>query len=493
MSILTAISAFTHRTARRPARLQLLAYSGGLATLLVVLAEWIVARAEGPPGGLCDDDFCTHAPPLAWGVLGVADLFAVAVLALGLLVIAPAMVAAAVAAERRAGTLDQLRTTPLSPLALVCGIVVGAPARLYLLLVGPLVLHVVCGLLGVIPADTLVSSVSILATGGLASVLLGLTVALAPRQETGGALVALGVAAVLGFGGFLGAALSGEPTGSGWAFLHPGGALQAMGLQHDGLWRRLLMSPWRLHWFDETAYLARLAAAPFLSCLSSLALAIVLAAACCRKLAFPHRPLLSKLQALALFLGLAAAALLPARALEHSDALFHMMVSGTILIPVCLVLAVFATPTYEAWALGLRTGGRLPWWSDDAAPYGLMWTMAAAFVGLGWAALSWRVHGLCDREVVVIAWSTVLALSLPVYVLFIATRYPTAAARWALGVAVTGHLLGQVIAIALVHDRYRSPEMLFVQVAGVAGAIVPAWVAFRQAALRRRTLAARST
>jgi hypothetical protein len=131
-------------------------------------------------------------------VLGLADLLAVALLALGLFVIAPAAVASAVAAERRSGTLDQLRTTPLSPLGLATGIVVGAPAKLYLLCAGPLALHVVAGLSGAIPVESLVASLCVLACGGLASALFGLAVALAPRQETGGALSALAVAGALG-------------------------------------------------------------------------------------------------------------------------------------------------------------------------------------------------------------------------------------------------------------------------------------------------------
>src|SRR5260370_1221551 len=86
---------------------------------------------------------------------------------------------------------------------------------------------------------------------GLADVM---AVAVAPRQESGGALVALGVAGLLGFLAFVACALSSEPHSAGWAFLHPGGALDAAMLQHDGLWRRLSSSSWRIERFEEAPY-----------------------------------------------------------------------------------------------------------------------------------------------------------------------------------------------------------------------------------------------
>src|SRR5258706_3747080 len=145
MSVKVAVSAFVHRSARRSTAAQLLLYSAGIAVLLVVLSAWIVSQADEPPGGTCYWSGCTPLAPVRWSVLALADVFAAGLLGLGLFVLAPASVAAAVAAERRAGTLDQLRTTPLSPLGLTAGIVVGAPAKLYLLLAGPLALHVLAG------------------------------------------------------------------------------------------------------------------------------------------------------------------------------------------------------------------------------------------------------------------------------------------------------------------------------------------------------------
>lgn len=495
MSVLTAASAFTHRAARRGARLQLLAYSGTLAGLLVVVAGWIVARAERGPGGNCYD-YC-RAPPMSWSVLALADVFAVGLLGLGLLVIAPAAVAAAVAAERRAGTLDQLRTTPLSPLALACGIVVGAPARIYLLLLGPLALHVACGLGGVIPLDGLVGSVAVLATGGIASVLFGLAVALAPRQETGGAFVALGVAAVLGLGAVLGCTFATDNHLVGWAFLHPGGGLDAAMLQHDGLWRRLAVSSWRLDRFDDGSYGSSLALLPLLSCASSLALAVVLAAACCRKLAAPHLALFSKPQALLLFTGVAAGALLP---LRYEPGYFgnHATEIGlafaAVVMPIAALLALFATPGFESWALALRGGKRIGSFHDDAPPHLLLWATGLIFAGL--LAVVYHGRGVSlpsEHHLVAIGWTALVVASAPVFILFLATRYTTPAARWAFGAAAVTHLIGQVIAVAIVADSSSGYENLFVQAAAVLGVAVPVWVAIRQSVLRRRTLAATAT
>ncbi len=487
MSLKVAVSAFAHRSARRSTVAQLLLYSGGIALLLVVLAAWIVSQADEPPGGACYWQGCAPLPPRAWSVLGLADVFAVGLLGLGLFVLAPAAVAAAVAAERRAGTLDQLRTTPLTPLGLTAGIVVGAPAKLYLLLAGPLALHVVAGVTGVIPVEALATSLCVLLCGGLASTLFGLAVALAPRQETGGALSALAVAGVLGVGGILTACLAADRHAVTWAFLHPGGALDATMLAHDGLWRWLVMSPWRLPL--EGGFEARLALVPFASCAASLALAAVLARACCRKLAAPHLPLFGKLHALVLFAGAAAAALGAWRFSGdegHEGAVAILFV--LVLTPLAAVLGLFAAPTAEAWSLSLRAYRRPRWFADDAPPHALMWTMAGV-LALAAAGCLFDGGSLRDREAIALAWALSLVASLPVFVHFVATRYATAAARWAFGAAITAYLVCQAIAVALVTDRERNLGLAYVQACALAAVLLPAWVAVRQHALRKKLLA----
>src|SRR6185437_12720636 len=194
MSIRIAVSAFAHRGARRRHALELCAYSAGLVALLVLISFWIVAQMQ--PTALVWPSYAPvpPPPPIPWSPAALADVFSLCLVGLGLLVMAPAQVAATVASERRAGTLDQLRSTPLSPLALLCGLALGAPVRLYLLCLGPLLFHIGCGLTGVIPLYTLVATLVVLATGAVASTLVAVIIALAPRQETGGPFVALGVA-----------------------------------------------------------------------------------------------------------------------------------------------------------------------------------------------------------------------------------------------------------------------------------------------------------
>ena len=217
-------------------------------------------------------------------------MFALWVLALAGFVLAPAMVAAAVANERRAGTLDQLRTTPLSPLALAAGMIVGVPARLYLLCAGPLALHVLAVLPGPMALETLPASLAVLAAGTAASCALGLVVALAPRQESGGTFAALGVAALLGISAFTTSLFAGDRHLVAWSYLHPAGALDAVMLAPHGLWRRMVVGPWGGR-FESVGYATALPLVPLASVAASLLFGAILVRAACRKLAAPQLPL----------------------------------------------------------------------------------------------------------------------------------------------------------------------------------------------------------
>src|SRR5262249_53927457 len=160
-------------------------------------------------------------------------------------------VAAQVAGERRAGTLEQLRTTPLDPLSLVCGLILGAPSRIYLLCVGPLALHIGCGLAGVVPLDTLVETLVGLLSGGVASCLVGFLVALAPRHDSGGALLAAAVAALLGICGLVANVIVADREAVRWGFFHPAGGLSAALLSHAGLWRSMVSAPWGMYRYED--------------------------------------------------------------------------------------------------------------------------------------------------------------------------------------------------------------------------------------------------
>ena len=64
------------------------------------------------------------------------------------------------------------------------------------------------------------------------------------------------------------------------------------------------------------------------------------------------------------------------------------------------------------------------------------------------------------------------------------------AARWAFGVAVAAHVVAQMIAVGIVRSGdARGFAATYVTLAGIAGVAVPAWTAWRQHALKVRTLA----
>jgi hypothetical protein len=490
-SIGAVISAFAHRGVRRRHGYELLAYSGGIVALLLLLSAWICAQGrEAPPPYYWDAT--VKIPPIPWNELGLADLLGVMLLGLAAFVIIPAQVAAVAASERRGGTLDQLRTTPIEPLGLLSGLLIGVPARLYLLCAGPVALHVLCGLTGVIHFDTMLTTLITLATGGLFCTTLALVVALAPRQDSGGMFASLAVAAFLCGSGIMCMALVSERSGVHWAFMHPAGALQAELLTHDGLWRQLLTDWWNREKFAETAYTAQLGITPVFSTLLSVASGIVLARGACRRLAAPHLPLLSKPQAMALFTLGAASLILPleARDASHSMASMVPLVFGLLLLPIAALLGLLATPSVEAWLMAQKQRARP--FSDDAAPHFAVWSMLAIFLGL----IAAKLHDagfpslLRDADGVAIFWGCALAATLPIYLLFASTRYATAGARVAFCSAISAHLLMQAIAIGCTVNGLRDgAPTSFVELAVVTGVAVPLWVAWRQRVMRTKLLA----
>lgn len=497
MSVYAAISAFAHRGARRGTASSFVIYSALLGAALLALAAWIAPEARQADveqlGLLAMQlrNYPVDLDPSLWTTLALADVLACWALALVGLVIAPAMVAAAVANERRAGTLDQLRTTPLSPLGLACGMVVGVPARLYLLCLGPLALHLGAALVGPLPLWVFAQSLAVLVAGAAASCALGLCVALAPRQESGGTFAALGVAALLAIFGFVTGAFAADRHLVAWSYLHPAGALDAVMLQPHGLWRRMVVGPWRGH-FDDARYTGVLALVPLASVAASLTLAALLLGAACRKLGAPQRPLFGKRQAVTLFALTAAAVVLPlwaAGARDNFDAATAYGLS-LLMLPSLVALGLFATPTFEAWAVAVRRRARLGWSADDAAAHRAVWLMELLWGALLLLLVRNHASYFHRDERTALAWTAALALTLPVYFLFASTRYATAAARWAFGVAVAAHLVCQMIAIALVREReLHGFAGTFVTLAAIAAVAVPAWTVWRQRALRRRLLA----
>ncbi|HWE27918.1 MAG TPA: hypothetical protein VHB97_07940, partial [Polyangia bacterium] len=120
-----------------------------------------------------------------------------------------------------------------------------------------------------------------------------------------------------------------------------------------------------------------------------------------------------------------------------------------------------------------------------------VWLMEALWAAALLALLGdHRTHGFGSGEPLALAWTTLLAATLPIYFLFASTRYATVAARWAFGVAVAAHVVAQLIAIGVVRGGEPSGfGGTYVTLAGIAAVLVPAWTAWRQHVLKVRTVA----
>jgi hypothetical protein len=435
--------------------------------------------------------------PELWTTLALADVFAIFVLGAIAFLVAPAVVAAAVANERRNGTLDQLRTTPQPPLSLALGFVVGAPAKLWLLAAGPLALHVLAAVAGPVPLGVLAQSLAVLGFGALAACSLALCVALAPRQESSGGFAALAVTGIMILLSSLAMSFACDRQLVPWAFVHPAGALDAAMLSYDGLWRRMLFGCFTSR-FDSYAYGLRVSLSPLLSVASSATLSALLLRAACRKLAQPERPLLSKPLALGLFALTAAVVAGPLYAADTLGEDFNGAAALTLSLlvaPALLACGLYATPSSEAWTMALRR--RRPGWSDDAAsPHRLVWLMELAWLLVIVPLVgSHLAHSLDQNDIWALSLSIVGALSLPVYLLFAATRYATGAARWGFGVAVLVHCLAQLIAVSMLWGHevpVRGVMQSYILLATVLGVAVPSWVAWRQHLITRRARLARA-
>ena len=485
MSLATAVTAFSQRGARRGQAYAFVVYSGILTAVTLALAAWIapVMRADDLERVT---RFHLEVSPPEWTTLGLANIFCGVILALACFVVAPAMVATALTQERRVGTLDQLRTTPLSSLQLALGFIIGVPARLYLLCAGPLAVVVLAALTGPAALSMLCGTLGLFAVGTLTSCALALCFALAPRQESGGALVALGVAAVLAIMGLTTASMAGSPGMFRWAMWHPAGGLVALWQSETTLWQRMTGWRWAMEEGVSSDSYSFVALQSFVVCLT---LGVLLLRAACRKLAAPHLSLLSKPQALGLFVLAVAAMLSPFAGSRSRFDAESAWIATLFLVPLIAHLGLQATPAFEAWAIARRRGRRASWRADDAAPHRILWLMQ----GL-WATLLLVRFGsdwINRVSIVTIGWTALLALTLPVYVLFAGTRYRSPASRVAFIVAVAVHLVTQAIAVTAYQNQAHGQfAATFLALAAIAGVLVPAWVIWRQQAMARALVAA---
>ncbi len=205
----TALSAFSAR-ATRGRRMVLVGYSVIITLAIFGLCSLIAQQSR--ENGV---DVST---------LALADMLSIMLVGAALFVVAPAMVSAQVAEERRQGTLDLLRTAPLSPTALTAGFLLGAPGTLYLLCAGPLALHVLAGLMGAYPIAYLPITLLLFAFGSMATMLFAVVASMAIGREGGGVSPML-VGGMLAMAALVSTSMAGSHESLPWAFLHPAGGL----------------------------------------------------------------------------------------------------------------------------------------------------------------------------------------------------------------------------------------------------------------------------
>jgi len=490
-----ALNAFAIRSARPSQVAGLLGWSAGAAVTIFLIAAWACANGRAVPP--------YYGPPIAWDEIALADILGLILLGLGLFVVAPAAVTAQLSAERRNGTLDQLRTTPLSPLGLLLGFVIGVPLRIYLLCAGPVALHVMAVVTGRISVEVFFSTLLVLIVGTAFCVVFGATLALAPQRDGAGALLAVLTAGILGFGAFVGVGMSSSVGSVPWSYLHPAGALSSAMLSQHGLWQQLLLSSWRIETFagSSSAQLA-LSLAPLYSIAFSLTLLVLVGRAACRRLGAGsttgpgEKPLFGKLQGISIFTVAAAGVILPVlgdRGYGYGHASGMTFAMAAALLPILILVALQMTPTAEAWSLHIRSQpkpGRGGFFADAAAPHVAVWLCILVFATLSYLVLlhSYSWH---DRSVASMAWAALQTGLVPVLLLFGATRFATPGARGAYFAALAAHVVVQLITVGLLSTHSRGTEQLFLRGGLVEGLFVPLFVAYRQLVLRRTILAAR--
>jgi len=462
-----------------------LVYSALLTGAILAIAYWLVASAtEGQASaGLayCHDDWCVQDMP--WGITmrnvgQVADLLSVLVLMVGCFLAVPSIVATTLAGERQSGTLDQLRSTPVPAPALLAGIVFGVPLRVYLVLVGPLALHLLIGVTGAVPLTASLSSSALLAVGALGSAVFAALFALVGGQRRGGPLLPLLAVAALALIAFVSIVLAFGHDTKAWSFLHPAGAINATYLGASPVWHYM-----NQRWQSFAPYMA--VTLPALSMLFAGGVAAGLAWGAVGRLRSPEEPVLSPRLAFCLFGILAAALVLPFSAREWGQSsrrvVEAILVCGVFLLPVLAGLVTATLRGASGWAFALRTRGTV------GTPWRLTAAMVAVFAGL--AAYQTPAGVVPDSPALLwLAWTM---MTLALFTRFVTARYATGGARAAFTAAIAVHFVFQLICVGIMAGHSHDPtELMCLQIGAFLGIAVPAAVAWRLWVLRTRTLAA---
>ncbi len=490
MSLRRTVLAFAARQVSPSAMARHVAVGFFLVGFMLFFARFLCGQVL-PIDPSCSPDrwrWDSSCDPMIWRVPALTDLFAVVALTVGLFFVVPAMIAAQLGAERRSGTLEQLRSSPASATALVGGFVLGAPMRVYLMLLGPLAYHVTYGLLGGLSLHALLGSVLVLGLGSVGLSTLGVAAALGPRKSDVSAMQPLALATTLGFSGLIALGLSStfESGPTGLALIHPLGALGATLFGDDNIFRHVFAASAAYNHGGEPAVAAKQAMTPIFFALFMVPFALIIGAAALRRLRDPELPFFGKPLGIALFVVVLGAIVLPFAGLRdttRNEGIYYLCAYGGVLLPLVLILAQLMTPTAERWAIGLRQAGSL--FGDARGPFTAVLVMLLIFVtvisttfGLGGPAIAG----------VGAAWGLFLALTAPIFFLYRSTHH--AGGLFLFGYSV--YLMLELTGMGMLDAMSRGTHPLASAIGWTAVAIglaVPAWLSFRQRQLRSKLLA----
>ncbi|MEO6953072.1 MAG: hypothetical protein ABI321_14830 [Polyangia bacterium] len=467
-----ALSAFVVR-GTHGRRGVLLVYSALGTAALFLLSMVVSARAA--------EDH-SYIDPLA-----LADMLAMIFVACTLLVVAPAVVAAQVGEERRAGTLDLLRTAPLSPTMLAAGFVVGAPGGVYLLSAGPLALHCVATVFGRVPVASSIEAVLILGVGGVMLMLVSMLASLTMARTSNAGAAPMMIVGVLAMGALISVAMVSGAGSTAWAFVHPAGALASVYEQFPGPFQDALLSSYQLAQLKHGSASAWQVIEPLFALLVYAVGSGFMLVAARRALAGDPPAQLTKTEAVGLFALATFAVLVPLRATQVG-AIEHdlLAISVLSLVPAYVLCVLASTPSAVGYGDGSASG-----LSSRGAPL-----TAAALMIATIAFMSLAIFGTAALRVFhtpgALGFSAAfagLALTLPIYALFVVTRVTTTAGRLAIVAALSVHFVAQLFAwtfgIDLAYRELQHGEevpVLLAHLGMVFGIVLPALVAWRQRA-----------
>lgn len=474
--LFSTVSAFAARACPPRQRKTQLLYSAGLTLGLVGLAVWLIFSAiESNSEQYWPSGFEAYVWVLsAQTIFELADILAMVVLSVGCFVVLPASVAALVSTERKTGTMDQLRATPAKSLRLLAGFVLGAPARIYLILLGPFLFHVSMGLVGVVPLYTAFFSTVVLLVGGLTAAIVGAALALSGAEGKGGSgamliatfsLILMFITVVIGM----------ESSAGDWSFVHPAGAINASYLADSLMWRYWALDPWDIERFSAILN------SPLHSTLFLVSIAVLLSSAATRRIAHPGARLLRSYEACGLFAIASIALVLPVPLHDWRDS--AILPLGLLLLPVMAVLLLGTQPSPRRWAMALRKSGvSAPW----GATFGMIGIFAATIAAKAFLSPDaiWKYEYQHDTiEWFGVGWLAFTATSLAILVQFASVRYNRVGHRVGFCAATAVHLFFQLVCSLALQESSLSTLMPLGLGLGLA---VPAIVAWRTAALRSR-------